>query len=185
MSDFVVRLKEFADGSGYSADCPDFYSKTKNPSKAFEFVKKWLDLIPIEVQGGSLDNSNEQESFLYAEGEDEVDIITKIGIWNLPVFGDIFENEYIGERGFRQFMNCGIVVTYIDHSSEGKDDIKKLPFSFGEGRYPIEFYKELKEILVDELFFGLDIDIGYGYFSCYAELTENGLEWSIDYYLYD
>jgi len=82
-------------------------------------------------------------------------------------------------------MNCGIVETYIDHSSDEKDDIKKLPFSFGEGRYPMEFYKELKEILIDELFFGLDIDIGYGYFACYVELTENGLEWSIDYYEYD
>jgi len=94
MSDFVVRLNEFVD----SADCPDFYSETKNSSKAFEFVKKWLDLIPIQVEGGSLDNFYEQESFFYAAGEDEVDIITEIGISNLPFFGDIFENEYIGER---------------------------------------------------------------------------------------
>ena len=170
MAQFDISLKEL-----------EFPEEVTDPLKAAAFCKKWD--IPFGDGGDNFLYAHPDDVEINGEIVDDTTKVSLLSINDLPENEEVFYGNYNAENSFRRFMNNGIVETYINHSSEEEDNIKELPFSFGGGEYPTEYYKELKEILDGEFSFGLHIDIGHGYYDCYADLTEDGLEWSIDYYL--
>ncbi len=142
------------------------------------------------------------------ENEAELDIVLKfLDKWK-SILQDFTEEEFLVDKDYftdSEGKKWALIDFFKDYgageknanrsiSTSDKDSLSQiilrffsppssLGFSLGVDSLPVEFYKELFELIeMPDVHMLVNVDSDSGTYSCWGEPTENGLEWEANYY---